>query len=159
MDRSDADRVFAGSMPQLYERYLVPLLFAPYAADLARRVAQFRPARVLELAAGTGVLTRHLAQALPPGTEIVATDLNRPMLDYAAAVGAPQPVRWQQADALALPFPAGHFDVVVCQCGVMFFPDKPRAYAEARRMLRADGHALFNVWDRIEHNEFAACVT
>jgi SAM-dependent methyltransferase len=138
---------------------MVPLLFEPYAADLARRVTQYRPAHVLELAAGTGVLTRHLAQALPPSTEIVATDLNGPMLDHAAALGTPRPVSWRQADALDLPFPDESFDVVVCQFGVMFFPDKPQAFAEARRVIRGDGHVIFNVWDRIEHNEFADCVT
>ena len=98
MKPPDADRAFAGSIPQLYERYLVPLIFEPYAADLASRVALRQPSRVLEIAAGTGVVTRQLANALPPRVSIVATDLNQPMLDQAAATGTTRPVEWQRAD-------------------------------------------------------------
>lgn len=156
---ADADRLFAGSIPQLYERYLVPLIFEPYAADLAARVALRRPARVLEIAAGTGVVTRRLAAALAPAASIVATDLHQAMLDQAAAVGTSRPVEWRQADAMQLPFPDESFDVVVCQFGVMFFPEKARAFAEARRVLRPGGAFVFNVWDGIEHNEFAQTVT
>src|SRR5215211_8033848 len=121
------DTVFAGSIPQLYERYLVPLIFEPYAADLALRTARRHPSRVLEIAAGTGVVTRHLAKMLPPGVSIVATDLNQAMLDQAAAEGTARPAEWRHADALHLPFPDESFDAVVCQFGVMFFPDKARA--------------------------------
>lgn len=153
------DAIFAGSVPQLYERYLVPLIFEPYAADLARRVALRQPSAVLEIAAGTGIVTRQLAKALPSGVAIVATDLNQPMLDQAAATGTARPVEWRQADAMHLPFRDASFDVVVCQFGVMFFPDKARAFAEARRVLHAGGQFLFNVWDPIEHNEFAETVT
>jgi SAM-dependent methyltransferase len=153
------DTVFAGSIPQLYDQYLVPLIFEPYALDLSRRAAEGQPARVLEIAAGTGVVTRQLAKLLPPGTEIVASDLNQPMLDQASAIGTARPVEWRQADAMALPFEDGSFDAVVCQFGVMFFPDKAKAYAEARRVLRPGGRFIFNVWDRIEHNEFADVVT
>ena len=159
MNASASDHVFAGSIPQVYERYLVPLIFESYAADLARRVAGRRPVRVLEVAAGTGVLTRQLALALPAGAAIIATDLNQPMLDHAAAIGTARGVQWQQADAMRLPFPDAAFDAVVCQFGVMFFPDKARAFGEARRVLRDGGAFLFNVWDRIEHNEFADIVT
>ncbi|HKW85184.1 MAG TPA: class I SAM-dependent methyltransferase, partial [Burkholderiaceae bacterium] len=123
MEKIGSDAVFAGSVPELYDTQMVPLIFEPYAAELAQRVAALQPARVLETAAGTGVVTRALARALPARTEIVATDLNQPMLDRAAAVGTQRPVRWQQADAMQLPFDAGSFDVVVCQFGVMFFPD------------------------------------
>ena len=159
MDRPGSDTVFAGSIPELYESHLVPLIFEPYAADLARRVAALAPMRVLETAAGTGVVTRAMARALPANAELVATDLNPPMLDRAAAVGTPRPVQWQQADALHLPFDDASFDVVACQFGVMFFPDKARAFSEARRVLRRGGVLLFNVWDRIEENEFAHTVT
>jgi SAM-dependent methyltransferase len=159
MSLPQTDRAFAGPMPQFYERYLVPLIFEPYAADLAARVARHQPARVLEVAAGTGVLTRQLAKALPPGASIVATDLNPPMLEQAAATGTARPVEWRQADAMQLPFPDGTFDAVACQFGVMFFPEKPRAFAEARRVLRPGGFFLFNAWDRLEHNEFAEAVT
>jgi SAM-dependent methyltransferase len=153
------DTLFAGSIPELYDTLLVPLIFEPYAQDLARRVAALKPARVLETAAGTGVVTRALAQALSPSCEIVATDLNQPMLDRAAAVGTARPVQWQPADAMQLPFDDASFDVVVCQFGVMFFPDKAGAYAQARRVLRPGGVFLFNAWDRIEENEFADVVT
>lgn len=149
------DKVFAGSIPQLYEQYLVPLIFEPYAADLAARLTKRAPARVLEIAAGTGVVTRALARALPEGSTIVATDLNQAMLDQAAATGTSREVQWRQADAMKLPFDDAAFDAVVCQYGVMFFPDKPKAFAEARRVLKRGGLYLFNVWDRIEDNEFA----
>jgi SAM-dependent methyltransferase len=114
---------------------------------------------VLELAAGTGVVTRQLAARLPAGASIVATDLNQPMIDRAARVGTARPVFWRQADALQLPFDDASFDAVVCQFGVMFFPDKVRAFAEARRVLRPGGVFLFNVWDRIEENDFSVAVT
>jgi SAM-dependent methyltransferase len=156
---SVSDRVFAGSVPQLYETYMVPLIFAPYAADAARRLRALRPARVLEIAAGTGVVTRALASALDTDAQIIATDLNQAMLDQAAASGTARPVQWRQADAQDLPFADGSFDVVVCQFGAMFFPDKARAFAEARRVLRPGGTYMFSVWDRIETNEFADVVT
>jgi SAM-dependent methyltransferase len=159
MDKSDSDRAFAGSIPRLYETLLVPLIFEPYAADLVGRLAARPPGRVLEVAAGTGVVTRQMAAQLPPGVSIVATDLNAPMLAHASEVGTARPVQWQQADALQLPFADESFDAVVCQFGVMFFPDKARAFAEARRVLAPGGLFLFNVWDRIEENEFADTVT
>ena len=115
--------------------------------------------RVLEIAAGTGVVTRKLASTLPERVSIVATDLNQPMLDLAREVGTTRPVEWRQADAMQLPFEHSSFDAVVCQFGVMFFPDKSKAYAEARRVLRAGGVFIFNAWDRIEENEFADTVT
>lgn len=158
-NQSDPDRAFAGSIPQLYDTYLVPLIFQSYAADLANRVAAREPGRVLELAAGTGVLTRQLAAMLAPAVSIVATDLNQPMIDYAAGTGTGRPLDWRQADAMQLPFPDKSFDVVACQFGVMFFPDKAKAFAEARRVLHDGGVFIFNVWDRIEENEFAAVVT
>ncbi len=142
----------------MYEQYLVPMLFAPYAADLARRAAALRPAGVLEIAAGTGALTRELARLLPPQASLVATDLNLPMLERAQAVGTSRPVAWQVADAMQLPFDDGSFDLVVCQFGAMFFPDKPAAFAEARRVLAPGGTLLFNVWDRIEDNRFTDIV-
>ena len=152
---SEADRTFAGSIPQLYERYMVPMIFAPYAEDMCRRVVARAPGDVLEIACGTGAVTRRLAAALPAGTAITATDLNQPMLDHAMAQGTSRPVAWRQADAQQLPFPDGAFDLVVCQFGAMFFPDKRLAYAEARRVLRPGGALLFSVWDRIEENDFA----
>jgi len=154
------DKVFAGSIPEIYERFLVPLIFEPYARDLADRVAAAAPYDVLETAAGTGVLTRALAARLPAAARIVATDLNQPMLDQAAKRQAgDRNIEYRQADALTLPFPAASFDVVVCQFGTMFFPDKVAAYKQARRVLRPNGHLIFNVWDKISDNEFADVVT
>jgi ubiquinone/menaquinone biosynthesis C-methylase UbiE len=153
------DLAFAGSIPALYERVLVPLIFQPYADDLAQRLAAVAPARVLELAAGTGVVTRKLAQVLPASSSITATDLNPAMLEEAARHPITREVAWQQADACAPPFPHASFDAVVCQFGAMFFPDRVQAYAEARRMLSDDGVLLFNVWDGIAENEFADEVT
>jgi SAM-dependent methyltransferase len=156
---SNSDKVFAGSIPRIYEHYLVPLIFAPYAADLARRVSTRNASRILEVAAGTGVVTRALAEALDDRVSIVATDLNQAMLDEAALVPIAHPVQWQQADALALPFGDGEFDVVVCQFGAMFFPDKAKAFSEARRVLKTGGTFFFTVWDRIAENEFADVIT
>jgi SAM-dependent methyltransferase len=153
------DKAFTGSIPQIYERLLVPLIFAPYARDLAARIAQVRPRRLLETAAGTGVLTRALAAQLSADISLTATDLNEPMLAQAKAALPDPRVEWRQADALALPFEDSSFDVVACQFGVMFFPDRVKGYAEARRALRPDGRLFFNVWDRIEDNEFADVVT
>jgi len=157
---ASTDKLFAGSIPEIYERFLVPLIFESYAADLANRVAETEPQDVLETAAGTGVLTRALASCLPQDTRITATDLNAPMLDHAAAR---QPnnrrIAWQQADAMALPFAAEAFDIVACQFGAMFFPDKVQGYKEARRVLRSGGRFIFSVWDQISENEFADVVT
>jgi len=152
------DTRFAGAIPALYDEVLVPMMFAPYAADMARRVAARRPRRVLEIAAGTGAVTRALAAALGGDAEIVATDLNAAMLDQAAGRGTPPGVQWRSADAMDLPFDAAQFDVVVCQFGAMFFPDRPHAYAQARRVLAPGGAFLFNVWDEIATNEFADTV-
>ena len=159
MNAPDTDKIFTGSIPKLYETHLVPLIFQSYAADLASRVASRTPSRVLEIAAGTGVVTRHLASALPEGVSIVATDLNQPMLDLASEIGTSRPVEWRRADAMQLPFADGTFDAVVCQFGVMFFPEKSKAFSEARRVLRPGGAFIFNTWDRIEDNEFADTVT
>ena len=154
----EGDHLFVGSIPALYDRLLVPLIFEPYAIDLATRCASARPHDVLELAAGTGAVTRHLASTLTEAS-ITATDLNQAMLDHAAAVGTARPVTWRQADAMDLPFDHTTFDVVVCQFGVMFFPDRATAFAEARRVLRPGGTLLFNVWDRLADNAFAETVT
>ena len=152
------DLAFAGSIPEIYDRYLVPLIFEVYADDLVTRLAARSPADVLELAAGTGAVTRAMAARLPASTAITASDLSQPMLDYAASVGTARPVHWRQADAMHLPFDDASFDAVVCQFGVMFFPDRTQAFAEIRRVLRPTGTLLFNVWDRIDNNDFAKAV-
>jgi ubiquinone/menaquinone biosynthesis C-methylase UbiE len=153
------DKVFAGSIPELYDRLLVPLIFEPYALDLAERMAKAAPRSVLEVAAGTGVLTRAMASHLAADARLTVTDLNQPMLDHAKARQPDERIEWKQADALALPFADASFDAVACQFGVMFFPDKVQGYREARRVLKPGGHYIFNVWDRISENEFADAVT
>lgn len=156
----ETDKLFAGSIPENYDRYMVPLIFEPFAADIARRAAALSPGAVLEIAAGTGVVTRALAPRLSPDASYVVTDLNQPMLDYAASRQTPDSrIEWRQADAMALPFEDAAFDLVCCQFGAMFFPNRTSAYREARRVLKPGGRFLFNVWDRIEENVFADDVT
>jgi len=155
----ESDKIFAGPIPEVYEKYLVPLIFASYAADLAGRLRTGRVSCILEIAAGTGVLTRALDAELSEEIEIVATDINAAMLAHAAVIGTKRPVQRREADAMRLPFPDASFDAVVCQFGVMFFPDKAAAYAEALRALMPGGTFLFSTWDRIEENEFADVVT
>ena len=152
-----ADSVFSGSIPTLYHRLLGPLLFEPYAWDLARRAGALQPARILETAAGTGIVTGTLMREAPKA-EIVATDLNQAMLDIAAGRLMSWRVQFQAADAQQLPFEDGSFDAIVCQFGAMFFPDRSAAYREARRVLKPGGRFLFNVWDRIDRNPVTAAV-
>jgi len=221
MSTVEGDKVFSDSISQFYETHLVPLIFEPYATDLVDRLVGRPLTCVLEIAAGTGVVTRALAARLPDTVTIVATDLNQPMIDRAASLGTAREVEWRQADAMRLPFADGSFDAVrpssveggigasdsamtacgnagrdtivaapirasstyrtdepfspincslsisnssasteiLCQFGVMFFPDKPRAFSEARRVLKPGGVYLFNVWDRIEENGFADTIT
>jgi SAM-dependent methyltransferase len=156
---SSIDTKFAGSIPALYDAYFVPMLFEPYAVDLVNRVQALPASRILEIAAGTGAVTRALASATPAETAIVATDLNPAMLERAAAIGTSRPVEWRQADAMQLPFPDGAFELVVCQFAAMFFPDRAHAFGEARRVLAPGGAFVFNVWDKMADNEFADVVT
>jgi len=153
------DSIFAGSIPEIYDRYLGPALFDSYAEDLARRLADLSSGALLETAAGTGRVTRVLARTLAPAVSIVATDLNQAMLDFAATQPGAARISWQEADATALPFEDARFDAVVCQFGAMFFPDKVAAYREALRVLKPGGRLLFNIWDRIEANTFAQVTT
>jgi ubiquinone/menaquinone biosynthesis C-methylase UbiE len=157
---AQSDTLFAGSIPQSYDSLMVPLIFQAYAANTADVVAAFSPDSVLETAAGSGVVTRALAPRLGVGARYVVTDLNQPMLDYAASrQSVDRRIEWRQADAMNLPFGDAEFDVVCCQFGAMFFPDRVAGYAEARRVLRPGGHFVFSVWDRIEENVFADEVT
>jgi len=155
----ETDKLFVGSMPALYDRHLGPFIFEPYAEDLAGRIAGLAPQSLLETAAGTGIVSRAMARVLPAAASFTATDLNQAMVDYASAQTTAGKVTWRQADALALPFADGAFDAVVCQFGVMFFPDKVAGYREARRVLKPGGRFLFNVWDRIEENEISGVLT
>ena len=155
---AQVDTVFAGSIPALYDKYLGPLIFQSYADDIAGRISDLKAGSVLEIAAGTGIVTAALMRTLPPSVSLVATDLNQAMLDVAKVKDSASRVSWQQADAQVLPFPDGSFDAVVCQFGVMFFPDKPKAFREARRVLKPGGRYLFNVWDSLAHNEITELV-
>lgn len=145
------DTIFAGSIPAIYDRYMVPFIFAPFAAQVGIRAAQWRPERILETATGTGVVTKALLDSVP-NARIVATDLNPPMLAVAAERVRSPDVSFEPADALDLPFETGTFDLVVCQFGVMFYPDKVRGNAEARRVLRDGGRYLLVIWDQIDRN-------
>lgn len=157
---SETDKVFAGTIPDVYDDYLVPLIFEFYAVDLARRVASLGPTSVLETAAGSGVVTRELAPLLSDDARYSVTDLNQPMLDRASRCQPPDDrIEWLHADALNLPFEEETFDVICCQFGVMFFPDKVAGYRSAFQTLRDGGKFIFNVWDRIEENVFADSVT
>jgi SAM-dependent methyltransferase len=153
---TDPNARFVGSIPENYDRYLGPVLFEPYARDLAARLQVGDGGRVLELACGTGIATRRLRERMPASARLVATDLNEPMLEIAKRrIGGAPGVEWRQADACALPFPPESFDAVVCQFGLMFVPDKPAAFREARRVLVPGGQFLFNTWDAIDRNPFA----
>src|SRR3954471_3662211 len=155
---STGDAGFVGSIPAIYERDMVPMLFEGYARDLAARLGDLRAGALLELAAGTGVVTRELALTLPASVEIVATDLNGAMLQAAEAAGCARPVTFRVADAQKLPFGDAELDAIVCQFGVMFFPDKPASFREARRVLKPGGRYLFNVWGRLQHNPVSLVV-
>ncbi len=156
---AQSDTQFTGPVPEIYDRFMVPLLFLPYAVDMAARVAALHPGAVLETAAGSGVVTRVLAPLLAADARYVASDLNLAMLDRARAV---QPhdgrMEWSTVDAQHLNFADESFDVVLCQFGVMFFPNRPKAYAEARRVLKPGGTFVFNAWDSLAHNDIPRTV-
>jgi len=154
------DSRFEGSIPDVYDEYLVPLIFESYAQDLADRVARIDPRSVLEVAAGSGVVTRAIGDVVDSEARFVVSDLSPAMIERARSMQAdPERVEWRQADCLDLPFGDDSFDLVVCQFGAMFFPDRVLAYSEIRRVLRMGGVFLFNMWDRIEENDFAFEVT
>lgn len=152
---SDSAR-FVGSVPELYDRHLGPVMFDGYAALMAECLAATTPQSVLEIACGTGIATAHLRRALPPAVAVTATDLNPPMLAIAEQrFGDVAGITFQQADAMALPFGDATFDGVACQFGVMFFPDKASGFAEMRRVLTPGGTLVCNMWDDRSHNRFA----
>ncbi len=147
---------FTGSIPEFYDKGLGPVLFADYAAEMARRVAASGARTVLEIAAGTGIVTRQLRALLPADAHLTASDLNAPMLDFARSkFRSEERVDFRTADGAATPFDESAFDAVVCQFGVMFFPDRPAAYREARRVLAPGGRYFFSVWDSFRYNRFA----
>jgi len=153
--KRDPNVIFEGSIPANYDRYLGPALFEPFAKDMAARLKDEQPKNVLEIACGTGILTRRLRDSLAPAVRLVATDLNPGMLAFAQGkFSASENLEWQDADAEALPFDEGTFDAVVCQFGLMFVPNKKLAMRECYRILSSGGVFLFNVWDSIERNPF-----
>ena len=153
------DTQFVGPVPEIYDRLMVPMLFQPYAEDVAGRIAALNPAAVLETAAGSGVVTRVLAPLLARDARYVVTDLNGAMLDQARLrQGDDARITWAAADALALPYGDAEFDVLCCQFGVMFFPDRIRGYAEARRVLKPGAPFIFSAWDSLAHNDIIATV-
>ncbi|MGO7586619.1 class I SAM-dependent methyltransferase [Rhizobium ruizarguesonis] len=149
---------FEEGVAEFYDSLLVPILFEPYASEMAIVAERLKPGSVLEVAAGTGALTRALRVTLDPATEIVATDLSQAMIDVGAPSLTMSRTHWMHADAQNLPFASSMFDLVVCQFGVMFFPDKLKAYDEAKRVLRSGGRFLFTTWDSLPANDFARCV-
>ena len=150
---------FVGSIPENYDRGLGPVIFEGWADDVARRVASLNPASVLEMAAGTGIVTRQLRNALPDACELIATDLNPPMLEVAKAKFQPdEGIQFEQADAMDLRYEDERFDLVLCQFGVMFFPDKEKSHSEVRRVLKGDGDYLFTLWDSFEANPFGKVI-
>jgi SAM-dependent methyltransferase len=138
---------FSGAVPGNYDRLLGPALFEPYAADLVARIPREEGLRVVEIACGTGIVTRRLREALPVSASIVATDLNEPMLVHARSAVGLAGIEWRQADAQELPFADGSFDVYVCQFGLMFLPDKVAGLREAHRVLAPGGLLVANVWE------------
>lgn len=152
---SASNASFTGDIPRHYDTGLGPVIFAGYAAEMARRAAAGSPSRVLETACGTGIVTRALRDALPVTTHIAATDLNADMLGIAEQKFQPGgTVAFRTADGTALPFPDGSFDTVICQFGMMFYPDKDKGYREAHRVLAPGGRYLFSVWDAHRYNAF-----
>ena len=155
---AETDTKFVGPVPQIYDALMVPMLFQPFAEDIAARVAALNPEAVLETAAGSGVVTRVLAPLLGPKVRYVVTDLNEPMLDLAKARQGPSGIEWGVADALNLPYADAEFDVLCCQFGVMFFPDRPKGYAEARRVLKPGAPFIFSAWDSLAENGVSSTV-
>jgi ubiquinone/menaquinone biosynthesis C-methylase UbiE len=148
---------FTGSIPDFYDSCLGPAWFDVFAEDLAHRLSPATPGDVLEIACGTGLVTRRMRDRLDSSIRLMATDISGAMLDYARAkLGNRQGIEWREADAAKLPFGDREFGAVVCAFGVMFVPDKPKVFREVRRVLRPGGTFLFNVWDRIEENPHAA---
>lgn len=155
----NTETAFIGSIPEYYDRYFGPIIFEEYAADLARRVNAPAGGVVLEIAAGTGIVTHHLRNTLPDEVKIIATDLNESMLDYAQTkFNDHQNIEFQPADAAELSFPDASIDSVICQFSLMFFPDKQVAINEVARVLKPGGEFIFNIWDSFEHNHLLQSV-
>jgi ubiquinone/menaquinone biosynthesis C-methylase UbiE len=147
----DAARNFGGTVPEYYESIMGPAQFEAYAADMVRRLPPQPPGDVLEVACGTGIVTRRLRERLDPAVRLVASDISEAMLNYARGK-VRGTIEWRSADAEALPFRDAEFGAAVCAFGIMFVPDKNAAFGEMRRVLREGGTLLFSVWDGLENN-------
>ena len=143
---------FTGNVPLNYETYLGPLFFEPYAQDLADRLPNNKYGKILELACGTGRVTKYLVQKLREDGTLVATDLNEAMLSIGREKVADPRIQWSRVDAHELPYDEESIELIVCQFGVMFFQDRPEAFKEAFRVLKSGETFLFNTWDHIRHN-------
>lgn len=143
---------FSGTIPETYDKYLGPLLFEPYAKDIIERIKKKKFLNVLELACGTGRVTQYLRDILPADARIVATDINPDMLNIAQNKITGKNIEWKEADMQNIPFKDSEFDLVICQFGIMFVPDKEKAYSEIYRVLKKDGMFLFNTWNKLEKN-------
>jgi len=147
---------FIGDIPSHYDAGLGPNIFFDYADKIAKLSGEKAASNVVELAAGTGIVSRRLRDALSPETRLVVTDLNAPMLDIARSKFSDNDrVEFKVANAMNLPFESSEFDLIVCQFGVMFFPDKPASYREVARVLRPGGHYIFNVWGPMSENPYS----
>jgi ubiquinone/menaquinone biosynthesis C-methylase UbiE len=155
----DTDNRFAGSIPAVYEQVMEPLFFQPYADDMATRLRDVTSGSVLEIACGTGIVTRALEKALPAAVSIIATDLNDAMLSVASGRTSARNISFKQADAQKLPFGDATMAAVVCQFGMMFLPSKVTGYREARRVLQPGGRFVFSVWDKLAANEASFIVS
>ena len=156
---ADSTTAFVGSVPENYDRFMGPMFFEPYAVDMAERLPIEGVESVLEIACGTGIVTRAMRDILPSAARIVATDLNEGMIERARGKFGPDDgIEFRQADATSLPFDDASFDAVVCQFGLMFFPDKLAAMGEVLRVLKPGGTLLFSVWDRMETNDISLAV-
>ncbi|WP_297778432.1 class I SAM-dependent methyltransferase [uncultured Roseovarius sp.] len=152
---TNIDTDFSGSIPEIYDSHLVPILFEGYANDLADRVARTDPTAVLEVAAGSGAVTRALAPRLNDRCRYVVSDLNSAMLKCARQHHKDKKLEWREANAMSLPFEDKSFDTVVCQFGVMFFPDRIKGFSEILRVLRPGGQFIFNSWGPLDMNDFS----
>jgi SAM-dependent methyltransferase len=153
---AESDKIFSHSIAAIYDDFMGPIFFEPFAKDMAKRIAKFKPRDILETAAGSGIATEAIVAALPSAA-VTASDLNQAMIDVAMAKPSLKNVTWLACDAMRLPFGDQSFDMLASQFGAMFFPDKIAAYREARRVLRKQGHFLFSVWDSLDVNPVPDC--
>ena len=155
---TEAGATIPDTMRETRERYLVPSLLQPFADDMARRLARLTLGPLLEVSAGTGVLTQALTSAMSAGLSIVATDPDRATVAYASVKPGMARVTWQHAEPQALPFLDAAFGIVTCHFAVATMPARLRAFRETRRVMKPNGRFVFSVPGNIRHNPVALCV-